>query len=461
MSQESSPLILWFRQDLRLHDNPALNAAIKTGAKILPIYILDDIAPGPWKMGSASRVWLYHSLSALNVSLNDQLIFMSGPANQCLNQLIETTQARGVYWNRCYEPFAISRDQMIKENLKKGGLDVQSFNASLLYEPWTVTKSDGTPYRVFTPFWGKGCLGMEAPPKPIPSLKIDPLIFAKNRQLNIGLNQLPLLPHAPRWDTGMIKHWTPGEKGAQKQFHHFLENVLSNYKERRNFPAHDNTSRLSPHLHFGEISPRQIFYDIKNVAAADPRLDMDTDHFLSEIGWREFSNHLLYHNPTLPERPLQPAFEKFPWADLTLPEQSEMIDRWKQGKTGVPIVDAGMRELWQTGYMHNRVRMIVGSYLVKNMLTHWHVGENWFWDTLVDADLANNAASWQWIAGCGADAAPYYRIFNPMLQTEKFDPNNAYIRRWIPEWDTPRYPAPMINHATARLRALEALKKLK
>lgn len=491
-----APVILWFRSDLRLTDNPAFDAALKTGAPILPLYILDDAHAGAWKMGAASRVWLYHSLKSLNQSLDYKMIFAAGSAAEILPELIQKTGARGVYWNRCYEPATIARDKKIKETLAQGGTQTHSFNANLLYEPWEVLKKDGTPYRVFTPFWQKGCAAKGPPPQPRPAgPPIQPLRhpraggdpalrFYDYQGLNDTikpLDDLALLPHHPRWDIEMIAHWQPGEAGAQKRFDHFLKNGLRSYKEGRNRPDLENISRLSPHLHFGEISVRQIYHTVQMTMASDPTLENDGTCFLSELGWREFSHHLLYHFPNLPEHPLQQQFQRFPWAS-----DDQTLIAWQRGQTGFPIVDAGMRELWATGYMHNRVRMIVGSFLVKNMLTHWRAGENWFWDTLLDADLANNAASWQWIAGCGADAAPYFRIFNPVLQGEKFDPNGAYVRRYVPElarlpdkyihqpWAAPpltlaeagvklgiTYPNRLMDHAAARDRALCALKTTK
>jgi deoxyribodipyrimidine photo-lyase len=486
-------MIVWFRQDLRLFDNPALHAALETHAPIIPLYILDDIAPGRWKMGAASRVWLHHSLTALDTSLGGgRMVYAQGAATDILPQLVKQFGARGVFWNRQYEPWAIARDTAIKETLQKSGLEAKSFNANLLFEPWTITKDDGTPYRVFTPFWRKGCAnrinssGVNAcqnspspsqgeggvgdrrfslPPTRLAALGDLPL---KGGGASTDLSSLSLLPTTPRWDQSMINHWTPGELGATARFHTFLDHGLRGYKEDRNRPDLENVSRLSPHLHFGEISVRQIYHTVTNAMAADPSLTKDADHFLSELGWREFSNHLLYHNPTLPTEPLQPAFKNFPWRN-----DDAALERWQRGQTGVPMVDAGMRELYATGYMHNRVRMIVGSYLVKNLLLHWTHGEDWFWDTLVDADLANNAASWQWIAGCGADAAPYYRIFNPGLQAEKFDPDGVYIKRWVPEAFPPppeggragvgvsNYPSPIIDHASARDRALAAYGAIK
>jgi deoxyribodipyrimidine photo-lyase len=469
------PVILWFRQDLRLADNPALVAALATGQPILPLYINDTIHGGPWKMGAASRVWLHHSLTALNISLKNHLVITQGYPQDILESLIKETGATALYWNRCYEPWQIDRDKNIKSHFTAQGIKVESSNAALMYEPWNITKDDGTPYRVFTPYWRRGCVAKGPPAQPIPAPKNINLYRYSNAS---ELDQLKLLPVQPRWDIPMMDMWTAGEVGATQRLEHFLDHGLNGYKEDRNRPDLDNVSRLSPHLHFGEISPRQVYHA---AASRMVGLEKDTDHFMSELGWREFSHHLLFHNPTLPELPLQEKFSAFPWID-----DAVALKSWQRGETGFPIVDAGMRQLWQTGWMHNRVRMIVGSFLVKNMLTHWRHGEDWFWDTLVDADLANNAASWQWIAGCGTDAAPYYRIFNPVLQGEKFDPHGHYVRKFVPEiaalpneylhqpWAAPEsvlkdcgiklgqtYPKPLMDHATARNRALAALARIK
>ncbi len=462
----TSPIIVWFRYDLRLSDNPALVAAIKTGAPILPVYILDTDKNAPWKIGAASRVWLHHSLLELQKSLGGRLVFGQGHPIDILHQLISQIGVRAVFWNRCYEPHLIERDKKIKATLIKQGVHVESFSGNLLYEPWTISKSDGTPYRVFTPFWQKGCHA--APPPPLTDLLPTRTILSALAErtvllssgseltsLSPSIDHLGLLPARPRWDVPVISHWQPGEAGAQKRFQNFLDHGLRGYKQDRNRPDLENVSRLSPHLHFGEISVHQIYHAVNFIAETDPGQRSDADCFLSELGWREFSHHLLYHFPTLPEKPLQAQFNNFPWI-----EDQDAYTSWTRGMTGVPIVDAGMRELWETGYMHNRVRMIVGSFLVKNLLTHWRKGEDWFWDTLFDADLANNAASWQWIAGCGADAAPYFRIFNPELQASKFDPDGTYIRRWVPEFGTAAYPKPKLEHIAARNRALAALKHI-
>lgn len=473
-----SPVIVWFRQDLRLADNPALHAAHQTGAPIIPVYILDDDNAGPWKMGGASRVWLHHSLNALGQSLDGHLHVVAGDAATLLPALVKKTKATGVYWNRCYEPWRIARDKNIKAALEDNGIDAQSFNGSLLWEPWEIKKNDGTPYKVFTPFFRKGCLSAMPPRKPLPIPKKMNLISAPGGGT---VDDLTLLPARPRWDTGMVKHWTIGEKGAQKRLKDFIEDGLEGYKDGRNVPSQENVSRLSPYLHFGEISPNTAWYAAQSSGAANG-LERDADTFMSELGWREFSYGLLYHTPSIVWDNLNARFNNFPWTD----RETRDVNDWQRGMTGYPIVDAGMRELWETGYMHNRVRMIVGSFLVKNLLVHWRQGELWFWDTLFDADLANNSASWQWIAGCGADAAPYFRIFNPVLQGEKFDPRGEYVRRYVPElkdmpdshihkpWDASplilkaagvelgkTYPAPMVDHGKARDRALEAFQKTK
>lgn len=468
------PIILWFRQDLRLSDNPALTAAVKTGAPVIPVYILDDVNAGEWKMGGASRVWLHASLTSLTASLQGNLHIAAGKAEDVLKNLILKTGAKAIYWNRCYEPWRIARDKKIKTDLGANGIETHSFNGSLLWEPWDVLKNDGTPYKVFTPFYRRGCLSKAEPREPLPAPhKIN---FFQDENLT-HLDQLSLLPARPAWHKSMTP-WHIGERAAQKRLNDFLDDGLKNYKEGRNIPAGNNVSRLSPHLHFGEVSPNQAWHAAKARGIAEG-WETDMDHFLSELGWREFSHSLLYHFPTLPRKNFQARFDSFPWS-----ENDAYLTAWQNGQTGYPIVDAGLRELWQTGYMHNRVRMIVGSFLVKNLLLHWHHGEDWFWDTLYDADLANNAASWQWIAGSGADAAPYFRIFNPVTQGEKFDPRGEYVRRYVPElgglpddcvhrpWDASpltltaagvklgaTYPKPVVDHASARDIALKAFEQ--
>ena len=476
MSTEVKPIILWFRQDLRLEDNPALLAAHESGQPIIPIYILDDVNSGEWKMGGASRWWLHQSLGALNKSLDGHLFFEAGDPETILFDVVRQTGADKIYWNRCYDPWRIQRDTLIKKNLSSEALEIKSFNGALLFEPHKVLKKDGTPYRVFTPFYKKGCLERGGEP-PMPTSKPEDLDLQNHKRL--ALDDLKLIPDIT-WYEEMQTEWQPGEVGAQTCLRVFLENGLKGYKEGRNFPVRENVSRLSPYLHFGEISPNDVWHTAKSVMIME-QCENDGEHFLSEIGWREFSNTLLYHFPDIPRNNLQKKFDAFPWR-----EDAAALRSWQSGQTGYPIVDAGMRELWQTGYMHNRLRMIVGSFLVKNLLLHWHHGEDWFWDTLVDADLANNAASWQWIAGCGADAAPYFRIFNPVTQGQKFDGTGAYVRRFVPElsklpdkflhnpWEAPEdvlehaevildknYPSPIVDLKLSRERALAAYKSLK
>ncbi len=472
MSKDTA--IVWFRQDLRLSDNPALSAAVKRGAKILPVFVLDDENAGEWKMGGASRAWLHHSLHSLNQSLNNHLVLLKGDASVQIPALAQEAGATAVYWNRCYEPWRIKRDKLIKEALKDLDIECESFNGSLLWEPWDVLKSDGTPYKVFTPFYRKGCLSKDEPREPLPAPKDIKFATAKG----VTLDALKLLPQKPepRWEKSMLEYWEIGEEGAKKALKKFIGHGLKDYKEGRNFMAQEATSRLSPRLHFGEISPNQAWHAVKTQGD-----NVNVDTFCSELGWREFSYSLLYFNPTMPKKPLQERFAAFPWT-----YNEKHLDAWQRGLTGYPVVDAAMREMWITGYMHNRARMIVGSFLVKHLLLNWTQGEEWFWDCLVDADMANNAASWQWIAGCGADAAPYFRIFNPVTQGEKFDPDGDYVRQYVPElakmpdkylhkpWEAPAdvlkkagvtlgkdYPKPIVDHAEARVRALDAFKETK
>lgn len=468
-------VIFWFRQDLRLSDNPGLLAAVDSG-HVMPIYILDDETAGDFRMGAASRWWLHHSLHALNNTLNHQLNVYLGNAKDILLQIIEENNITAVYWNRCYEPWRIKADTHIKSQLKKLQIECKTYNGSLLWEPWDIAKPDGTPYKVYTPFYRRGCLHAALPRKPLEPPKQP--IWMQDKDPKCSIEQLGLLPIVP-WYKSIEHSWDIGEIAAQKKLFHFLENTLLNYKENRNYPSKPNTSRLSPHLHFGEISPNQVWYSAETQGMLN-HWEADLDYFKSEIGWREFSYYLLYYFPKLPTKNYQSKFDGFEWHHNT-----KLLEAWQKGMTGYPIVDAGMRELWQTGYMHNRVRMIVGSFLVKNLLIHWHAGEQWFWDCLLDADLANNSANWQWIAGCGADAAPYFRIFNPVTQGEKFDRDGTYTRHFVPElkelpnqylfkpWEAPShileragvslgntYPHPIIDLKNSREKALTAYQKL-
>ncbi len=465
-------VIHWFRQDLRLVDNPSFSAALRDGT-VLPVYIYDECNGGKNNMGAASRWWLHHSLNALNKSLNGKLSVHRGDPKKILIDLIQKHNVKAVYWNRCYEPWRITRDVKIKKVLEAHNTDSQSFNGSLLWEPWEILKKDNTPYKVFTPYYKKACLEFNPPRVPVSKpLKME--LYDGNSS-KLSIKDIQLIPKI-KWYKNVEAHWNIGEISAQERLYAFLENELVNYKQGRDFPALKSVSRLSPHLHFGEISPYQIWYAAKSIENSD-----DQEHFLRELGWREFSYHLLYHFPNLPRDNLQTKFDKFPWV-----ENETHLHSWQRGLTGYPLVDAGMRELWQTGYMHNRVRMVVGSFLVKNLLLHWHHGEKWFWECLVDADLANNSASWQWIAGCGADAAPYFRVFNPTTQGQKFDQDGEYTKRFVPElsampnkylfnpWDAPEevlqvagvklgkdYPKPIVDIKLSRLRALEAYQTLK
>ncbi len=467
---------MWFRQDLRLNDNPAIIEANNSGLKILPVYILDDINSSNWKIGSASRWWLNESLKKLNDSLNHNLCFMSGDSIKCLNNLISTYNVKSVYFNKCYEPWRIQSDEKIINFLSNKDINTFQLNGSLLFEPESTVKEDGTPYKVFTPFYRKGCLQNSPEPR-IPLEKPKNIKFLKHVELQ--LEELELLPKK-NWYKDFKDDWSPGENGAREKLNQFLQLGIHNYKDGRNFPSKKNVSRLSPHLHHGEISPNTVWYEVKEKAETMDSY-RDGDHYLSELGWREFSYNLLYFFPYLPKENLQKKFDNFPWE-----ENNESLIKWQKGETGYPIVDAGMRELWKTGYLHNRVRMIVGSFLVKNLLLHWHHGQEWFWETLVDADLANNSASWQWVSGSGADAAPYFRIFNPVTQGEKFDPNGEYIKHYIPElknlngkflyapWEAPEsvleaagielgknYPKPIVDLKLSREKALAAFEELK
>ena len=480
-----APILYWFRQDLRLTDHPVLDILRDNPAqKIIPLYILDDTGEETRALGGASRFWLHHSLSSLNASLGNTLILRksNGSTLGTLRALIKETGACAMHWSRLYDAQSIRRDAHIKTTLTQEGIPTHSHNASLLFEPWTITTKTGkNPFRVFTPFW-KACLASDTtPPKPQRWEYNAKTVFTRGKARSESLDAWHLLPTNPDWTRGMRAQWGEtgmGEEAAQTRLGRFIETHLNGYSRARDIPACAGTSFLAPHLHFGELSLRQIWHAVKGAEAIGLAPTDDCTLFLTEIGWREFGHHLLYHNPTLPTAPLDPRFAKMPWID-----NANDLAAWQRGQTGFPIVDAGMRELWQTGWMHNRVRMIVGSFLVKDLLIPWQKGEEWFWDTLLDADAASNAMNWQWIAGCGADAAPWFRIFNPTLQGEKFDPDGSYIRRFVPElaklpakwihrpWQTPEpelrsagitlgttYPHPMIDHAFARKRALDALK---
>ena len=469
--------LLWLRQDLRLDDNPALKAAVESGRPVVPVYILDEEGEGAWAPGGASRWWLHHALEDLAEQLKEyglKLILRRGGSLETLRALVKDTGAEAVFWNRRYEPVVIERDKAIKQALADEELDVQSFNAALLFEPWTIENKSGKPFQVFTPYW-KRC--REFPTPDVEAVPLKKLRAPKVWPGSLSLDELVLLPEIG-WDEGFYEAWEPTRKGAQKRLKAFIKKAAASYGTDRDRPDVDGTSRLSPYLHLGQIGPREVFAAFK-AAGMDDRAG--GRKYLAELGWREFSYHLLYHFPKTPEEPLREQFADFPWR-----ESSGLLRAWQRGQTGYPVVDAGMRQLWATGWMHNRVRMIAASLLVKHLLQPWQAGARWFWDTLVDADLASNTQGWQWTAGCGADAAPYFRIFNPITQGQKFDPKGEYVSRWVPElkrlpakfihqpWEAPAslleecgvqlgetYPEPVIGHFEGRGRALEAFEKVK
>jgi deoxyribodipyrimidine photo-lyase len=474
--------LLWFRRDLRLADNPALDAAAATGEPVIPVYIFSPDEEAPWAPGGASRWWLHGSLSRLRAGLeaigSSLCIRRSADSLATLEALARECGARRVLWNRCYEPAAIERDRRIKSTLRSAGLETQSYNGALLHEPWTIRTKSGGPFQVFSAFW-RACKALDDPPEPKPAPSA--LRAPASPPGSETLESLELLPELD-WPSGLQAAWTPGSDAAHAHLERFLTGSFEHYGNRRDQPGVAGTSRLSPHLHFGEIGPREIWHATRRAARARQRDSAWRDsQFLTEIGWREFAYHLLFHFPRTPEEPLRANYARFPWRS-----DAASLRAWQRGATGYPIVDAGMRELWHTGWMHNRVRMITASFLVKDLLLPWTHGARWFWDTLVDADLASNTLGWQWVAGCGADAAPYFRIFNPTAQGMKFDPAGDYVRRWVPEiaalpddwlhrpWEAPsqvleaagvtlgrEYPRPVVDHAAARIAALEALASVK
>ena len=448
----SPPVIVWFRRDLRLADNPALARAAAIGRPVVPVFILDEDTPGVRPPGGASRWWLHHSLAALTDDLaarGSRLILRRGQAAVVLDALIAETGADTVLWNRCYDKGSVARDTEIKADLRARGLQVESFNASLLTEPWEITTKAGGGYKVYTRFW-QACRAAGDPPPPVAAP--DSLPAPQTWPVSDDLAAWRLVPNAPDWAAGFSDHWIPGGQGARDRLEMFLDGAVTGYAAKRDFPGVAATSGLSAHLAWGDIGPRQVWAAaVKDAPAGEGR-----ETFLKELVWREFAHHVLHHFPDLAERPMDAKFDAFPW----MPDDG-LLAAWRRGQTGYPIVDAGMRELWATGTMHNRVRMVAASFLVKHLLQPWQAGEAWFWDTLVDADPASNPFNWQWVAGCGADAAPFFRIFNPTLQGQKFDKDESYVRRWVPELGTDAYPAPIVDHKGARDRALAAFKSLK
>jgi deoxyribodipyrimidine photo-lyase len=478
---QPTPTIYWFRDDLRLQELPGLADAAAAGNPVLACYVLDDETAGDWSIGSASRWWLHRSLEALSASiaqLGGTLYCARGRPEDILAELAELVGASQVFCSRQYEPGSAAQEQRVNTALQGTDASLTRCAGSLLWEPDSVTTQSGTPFKVFTPFW-RACRAL-----PEPSRVVDPVnlqFWCGNDIAGADLASLDLEDNALDSEQSWSQWWQPGEQGAEARLREFLDEAINQYTEGRDFPNSKATSLLSPHLHFGEISPTRVFHVIREAVLLQPTLESEAEKFLSEIGWREFSRHLLYHNPQLPEQAFRPEFEQFPWCGSL-----EYLKAWQAGRTGYPIVDAGMRELRQTGYMHNRVRMVAASFLCKHLLIDWRVGERWFWDTLVDADLASNASNWQWVAGSGADASPYFRIFNPIIQGIKFDKAGAYVRRWVPElsalpdryihqpWTAAQsvldesnlglgadYPYPIVDHKAARESALAAYAQIR
>ena len=467
----SSTAIVWLRRDLRLADNPALHHALENHAAVLPVYI-DDDRDDPWVPGAAANAWLARSLAALDAALRDagsRLTIRKGPAATALPALADEVGADAVYWNRLYDPHSRARDEALKASLKAAGREAQSYNGHLLIEPWEAETGTGNPYKVFSPFWKN--ISARLPQRstlPAPRQLKPPSAWPATE----AVAALALTPAIP-WDDGFWAEFEPGEHGASRALERFVGGALTGYATMRDYPADDGVSMLSAHLHFGEVSPLTIWEAVAPVGDVPAA---DVGGYLRELGWREFAHHILFHFPATPTEPLVPRYRDFPWRDNYEP----LLRAWQTGETGIPLVDAGMRQLWQTGWMHNRVRMVVASFLVKNVRAPWQEGARWFWDTLVDADLANNTLGWQWAAGCGADAAPYFRIFNPVLQSRKFDSAGAYIRQFVPElaelsdkaihepWQFEsttfrpgrNYPRPIVDLKTSRREALAALAEL-
>jgi deoxyribodipyrimidine photo-lyase len=474
---EKKPTLVWFRKDLRLADNVALAAAVEVGGPIIPIFVWSEKEYGDWSPGAASRWWLHQALKSLSEQWNvkgGQLILREGDSIEVLRALIRETGAIRVLWNRRYEPPLRELDIGIKRALREDGVEVESFNSSLLNEPHTASTGSGQPYKVYTPYWNK-----------VKDREIEPLaesaprtyLFPDQFPSSVSLQALKLLPEIA-WDSGFYDRWDVSEAGAMKRLSDFLAGPVDQYATDRDRPDYEGTSSLSPYLQWGQIGPRQIVHQLKAKCDLTQKGPLT---YLKEVYWREFAYNVLYHFPQTPDQPLRPEYADFPWE-----HDASTLKAWQTGHTGYPIVDAGMRQLWATGWMHNRVRMIVSSLLVKHLLHNWQEGAKWFWDTLVDADLASNTLGWQWSGGCGADAAPYFRVFNPIIQGQKFDPEGDYVRRWVPEirklpstfihtpWEAPEgilqyagielghdYPRPIIDHKKGRDRALAALAQFK
>jgi deoxyribodipyrimidine photo-lyase len=448
-----TPSVVWFRDDLRLDDNPALCAAIRRDGPVVAVYVLDEESAGFRPYGGAAKWWLHNSLVSLAKGLDErgaELVLRRGPAEQVLPLVVAETGAGAVFWNRRYGAAERAVDARLKTALRVVDVDVASFAATLLYEPWAIANGQGAPYSVFTPFW-RACQAAPPPRAPFDSpAAIDGWV---GQVATDNLDGWRLLPTKPDWAGGFRESWEPGEASAHRLLEQFLSDKLDDYADERDIPGQSATSGLSPHLRWGEISPYRVLHETEEARrGATGRRAEGATRFVTELGWREFASHVLFATPDLATVNWRREFDAFPWPPLN----EDALRAWQRGRTGIPIVDAGMRELWRTGAMHNRVRMIVASFLIKNLLIDWRQGEQWFWDTLVDADAANNAFNWQWIAGSGADAAPYFRIFNPELQAKKFDPHGEYIRQNVPEWGTDAYPQPIVDLAETRKAALAA-----
>ncbi len=474
MKSMTTPVLIWFRHDLRLADHAALAAALEPGGKVLPVFVLDDEAAGEHRYGAASRWWLKQSLAALAGSLAARgapLLLAKGRAETILPALADATGALAIHAGRGVEPWARAQSRRVHEALADAGRTLQLHTTVLLREPHGFASGSGKPYAVYTPF-AKAMLAAGEPGAPLPAPPRIPGLEQPAGGESLDRIGLYPVPGEPDWAAGFAQHWQPGEAGAQARLARFAAGALAGYDETRNQPGIEGSSGLSPHLRWGEVSPRQVWH-----AARAGAKGSGVETFLKEILWREFAYHLLWHRPEMPERCLRPTYENFPWEP-----DARLLAAWQRGRTGYPIVDAGMRQLWRSGWMHNRVRMVTASLLVKHLLQPWRDGAAWFWDTLLDADLASNSASWQWVAGCGTDAAPYFRVFNPVLQGEKFDPDGTYVRRWVPElaklpaafihrpWEAPEgilaaagvrlgqaYPRPIVDAGEGRARALAAL----
>ena len=468
----SAPVITLFRRDLRLADNPALAAAVATGQPVVCLFVLDDETAR--LLGGASRWWLHHSLVDLDRALRacgGILILRRGATVDVVADVARTTGTTALYLARRYEPWAADQENALKSRLEPEGVKVHRFGGTLLSDPDAIRTGQGGPFKVFTPFY-RAVLKAVPPTQPVPAPTTVPA--PSGLPDSDDLDTWALLPRTPDWAGGLRRTWTPGTAGALDRLDSFIDAALTTYETGRDVPGIDGTSALSPHLHFGEISPRQARARLRFAADRQPETATGAAAVERQLVWRDFAHHLLHHWPTLPDTPFRPEYASFPWHD-----DPTALKAWQRGHTGFPLVDAGMRQLWHTGWMHNRVRMVVASFLVKHLMIPWQAGEAWFWDTLVDADLANNAANWQWVAGCGADAAPYFRVFNPILQSQKFDSRGVYLRRWLPElaalsdkqihrpWAVPPldlaaagitlgqdYPEPIVTHETGRARAL-------